>query len=115
MQIIYQAEDGTQFLYEQECKDYEKEKCLIDLSSARNWLKGYSGKRILDRYKLTDTGTWQIYGEDPNCDFGGYHHMPYLATVSGVLSDVVVHAVKLDRFFTWGSGGDIRRVEVESV
>ncbi len=60
-------------------------------------------------------GVWQIYGEDPNCDFGGPHIQPLLATVQGKYAAVVEHALGLGQFFTWGGGGKIERVEILQV
>jgi hypothetical protein len=63
----------------------------------------------------TETGTWMIYGEDPNCDFGGFHHEPYLATIEGRLTDVIDYAVTLKGFWGWGGGGRIEKIEVKKV
>ena len=116
MKILYVAEDGTQFDHEEDCENYESKKIDRNLEKANNWLKtSYSAGRLLKKHKLTEYGTWMIYGEDPNCDFGGYHHRPQLETVTGKLSDVVAHAVSLPRFFTWGGGGDIEKLDVKSV
>lgn len=72
-----------------------------------DYLKTYSGKALLEQHSLDEVGVWKIYGEDPNCDFGGYHHEPHLTTVSGRLSDVVAYAEQLSGFWQWGSGGKI--------
>lgn len=60
-------------------------------------------------------GVWRICGEDPNCDFGGYHSQPYLETVSGKLLDVVKYAVELPRFWSWGAGGSITEVIIKPI
>lgn len=64
-------------------------------------------KSLLTKYPSGQEGVWQIYGEDPNCDLGGSHIEPHLETVSGRYADVVDYALKLNGFFTWGSGGRI--------
>lgn len=68
--------------------------------------------KLLEAHPLDEEGTWEIRGEDPNCDWGGHHHEPQLAIVSGRYGDVVEQALKLPRFFTWGAGGRIIKVEV---
>lgn len=72
-----------------------------------NFLATNSGKRLLDNHSLTEYGVWRIFGEDPNCDFGGSHHQPELGIVEGKLEDVIEHAVELNNFWTWGGGGSI--------
>lgn len=74
------------------------------------FLSGYNGKSLLDEYPLTTYGTWRIFGEDSNPDFGGSHHCPELALVEGTLNDIIDYAVALPRFWAWGSGGEIRFV-----
>lgn len=67
-------------------------------------------KRLFEKHKPNEAGVWRIYGEDPNCDFGGHHHEPELALVEGRYGDIVEHALTLDRFFQWGSGGRIEKL-----
>lgn len=72
----------------------------------------YAGRQLLSLHKLDEYGTWDVRGEDPNPDFHGSHHNPYLGTFEGKLLDVIKHAITLNQFFTWGGGGEIRKVEV---
>jgi hypothetical protein len=69
--------------------------------------RSYNAQVTLKKYRLDDEGTWNIYGEDPNCDMGGSHHEPFLETVEGPLSDVIDYAVNLKGFWQWGAGGRI--------
>lgn len=71
----------------------------------------YSGKTLLKTYKLTDVGLWEVRGEDPNCDFGGHHHNPYIGLYRGRLDHVILTVIDHPVFFTWGGGGQIRKVE----
>jgi len=48
-----------------------------------------------------------IYGEDPNCDFGGTHREPLLGYAEGEHEDVLAYAKTLGGWMTWGSGGRI--------
>jgi hypothetical protein len=68
----------------------------------------YAGRKLLDNHSLNEEGIWQIFGEDPNCDFGGAHHQPELGIVEGKLEDVIRYAVSLSGFWAWGAGGDIK-------
>jgi len=65
--------------------------------------------RLLKDYPAETVGTWEIRGEDPNCDLGGHHHEPRLETVTGTYKNVVEYALTLPNFFTWGGGGRIVR------
>ena len=67
--------------------------------------------RLLKRYPADTFGRWKIVGEDSNCDLGGSHYQPHLETVTGTYKNVVEYALTLDRFFTWGGGGDIIQEE----
>lgn len=69
----------------------------------------YFGRKLLENHSLDEYGVWQVYGEDPNCDFGGYHHSPYLSTYEGTLREVLTIAVELGGFWNWGAGGEIRK------
>lgn len=75
-----------------------------------NFLTRYSGQKLLKEHSLEEEGLWQVFGEDPNCDFGGSHHQPNLGFFSGRLTDVIDAAVELSGFWAWGAGGDIRKV-----
>jgi hypothetical protein len=87
----------------------------IEQSALERFRNTYSGKALLGKYPLTETGLWRIRGEDPNCDMGGNHYQPDLGVVDGTLVDVIEYAVGLDKFWTWGGGGDITLVEVKKV
>lgn len=67
----------------------------------------YSGRKLLEQHSLNEEGLWKIYGEDPNCDWGGSHHEPELGIVEGKLKDVIEYAIELPNFWTWGGGGRI--------
>jgi hypothetical protein len=67
----------------------------------------YVRKQLLKKYPPETKGRWIIKGEDPNCDFGGYHSNPDLALVYGTYKNVIEYAFSLKGFFSWGSGGNI--------
>jgi hypothetical protein len=70
----------------------------------------YAGRKLVNTYSLEQTGFWRIKGEDPNCDFGGSHYQPDLGVVEGKLQDIIMYAVNLPSFWTWGAGGDIELI-----
>lgn len=74
-----------------------------------------SGQRMLKEHSLTDTGVWQVLGEDSNADFSGPHHQPTLGYFEGTLADVIDHALSLPRYWSWGGGGDIRLIKITPV
>lgn len=73
----------------------------------------YAGRKLLEKYSLDTVGVWRIKGEDPNCDFGGYHYQPELGIVSGKLRDVIMYGVNLPNFWNWGAGGDFELIGKE--
>lgn len=79
------------------------------------YLRTYFGKKMLEKHSLDEYGQWEIFGEDPNCDFGGHHHTPYLQTVEGTLDAVINYAVELPAFWQWGAGGEIIKTEVKTI
>lgn len=120
----YVCSDGTKYYsrqvaeaHEQKLEDAKFSLAHSGLSdAAARWLRtSYSGKQLLQLHSLDEEGVWMIFGEDPNCDMGGQHHQPNLGTVHGKLRNVVNHAVSLANFYSWGSGGDIRKTEVKKV
>lgn len=83
-------------------------------SDNRNrFLQTYNGNDLLQKYSLDEFGIWQIVGEDPNCDMGGYHHQPDLGNVEGTLSQAIDYAVNLVGFWQWGAGGNIKKLEIK--
>jgi len=83
--------------------------------NVQKFIATYYGSKLVREHLLIEEGLWQIYGEDSNCDLGGSHHMPLLDTVRGKLEDVIEYAVSLDCFWTWGGGGEIKKIEEKAV
>lgn len=65
---------------------------------------------LLNNHRLDEPGLWQVFGEDPNCYYGGCHSRPSLGFVEGNLKDVIMYAVELPNFWQWGAGGDIEKI-----
>ena len=82
-------------------------------SQVNRYLGTYTGKSFASR--LDEYGTWKVLGEDPNCDFAGYHVSPHIATMKGTLREVMAKAVKLPGFWQWGAGGDFIKIDVEEI
>lgn len=70
---------------------------------------------LRQQHDADEWGVWEILGEDPNCDLGGHHSNPRLAIVQGRYGEVLERAVELPRFWTWGYGGTLRRLETLQV
>ncbi len=64
---------------------------------------------------MDEYGIWEVFGEDPTCDFGGSHHQPHLGTFEGTLEQVLHKGVNLPRFWQWGGGGEIKKIEAKKL
>ena len=95
--------------------ELERRKSDVKQNNYDKFLSCYSGKELLKKCGLQDAGLWLVYGEDPNCDFGGCHSQPFLGLYQGKLDDVIRAVVVVGGFFTWGSGGSIQKVEAIKV
>lgn len=80
------------------------------MTNLEKYTKSYEYEKI--RFRLHEEGIWEVLGEDPNCDLGGGHIQPSLGFFQGKLRDVLAKAVDMDKFWQWGSGGRIRKIEV---
>lgn len=80
-------------------------------SNYERFITSYNYASLMKKYRLDEPGLWQVFGEDPNCDFGGSHVSPSLCFVEGTLNDVIEYAVELPNFWQWGAGGDIKKVD----
>ena len=85
------------------------------MSKYSDYLQTYAGRELMKRHSLDDEGTWEVLGEDPNCDFGGHHHQPRLGVYTGKLRDVLEMAVEMGSFWTWGAGGNIVPLSISKV
>ena len=81
----------------------------------KNKVQEYLKYEYRTKYPLEENGYWIIYGEDPNCDFTGPHHTPFLGLVYGKFIDVLYYAVQQERFYTWGFGGNIIKASLTNV
>ena len=115
MKTKFIAEDGREFENEDSCLDYENSLKNTVEYRVNEWLKSHTGRHILDSYSLSDYGVWRVLGEDGNADFHGGRQIPYLGTFEGTLNSVIKHAVQLPRFYSWGRGGTIEKIEVIKV
>lgn len=70
-------------------------------------------KRLLENYTPGEYGTWKIFGEDQNAEWGRQHE-PKLKTVNGTYGNVVEYALTLEGFFSWGHGGRIEKKPCQS-
>ena len=101
--VQYKAFDGNVFDTLTEAEDYENSLKGAADKLYHDFLKTYSGERLLKEHSLDKWGNWKIEGEDPNCDFGGFHHSPHLEYVYGPLRQVIKYAVGLECFWPLGA------------
>lgn len=113
IKIQYVCSDGEKVDLEYDAEKYEES--LVDKHEElrQKFLNSYDGRKLIKNHALNDFGIWQIHGESPNPDFSGSHHMPLLVTVQGSLDAVIDYAIDLDKFFAYGSGGQITKVVVD--
>lgn len=112
---VFVANDGTEFTSYNAAEEHEGQLAKADEAHKEKrdrWYKSRDGIQTLRKHAYNERGVWQILGEDPNCDFGGYHHMPFLGVVSGTLDEAIDWAVDHPEFFQWGAGGSIMKIEV---
>lgn len=112
---VFQTEDGVLHDSEFAAKEHVKKLIGEDELNFKSFCESYSGRDLLEKHKLDEYGMWEIRGEDPNCDFGGYHHTPYLDTVECTLEKAIKYAITLKRWYTWGAGGCIKKVETKKL
>lgn len=83
------------------------------ISALDQYRSTYYGRNT--KYQDNEEGTWQVFGEDPNCDMGGHHSNPLLGTYTGRYIDVLSLAVELPSFWQWGAGGYLKKLEIVPV
>jgi hypothetical protein len=69
-------------------------------------------QELRNKYPADKTATWEIRGEDPNCDLGGHHGNPRLGVMIGRYEDVLEKALSMPGFWTWGWGGKVEPLEI---
>jgi len=100
----------------QRAGDYELERAKKTKTEFDRYINStWAGQDLLKKHSLSEYGIWKVYGEDPNCDFGGHHHTPYLGKFQGTLEEVIRHAVTLSGFWQWGGGGNFKLDNVEKI
>lgn len=67
--------------------------------------------KLLPANKLDTYGVWEVVGETTD----GYGPGRRIGFLEGTLEDVIQYAVRHPDFYSYGSGGDIRKVEVRKV
>lgn len=108
----WKTSDGKSFDDRFAAEKHEEEVLANKKELVKKFLAGYSGRELLGKYNMYERGLWSVYGEDPNCDLGGPHVEPYLFTAQGELQKVIEKAVMTPRFWQWGGGGRIEKLEV---
>lgn len=104
----YTTIDGKEFNSFAEA--YQHEQKVVNRIPKRK--AEYIAKSKLSSSALSVYGVYEVRGEDPNCDMGGYHHEPYLGTVEGTLDEAIEWAVAQDGWEAWGGGGSVKLVNI---
>lgn len=115
MKVKYQAKDGKLFDTPEEALKHEAKLTKKTKASVSQYLTTYNGQKLIQQHSLDEEGFWHVFGEDPNCDFGGHHHTPDLGIYEGKLGAILPVAVALSGFWTWGGGGEIRKANITPV
>lgn len=108
IKVKYETSDGTLFDEKGDAEKHEKSLNVKNEVAYENFLSRNKDLKT----RLHEVGVWEVRGEDPNCDFGGHHHSPYLFTARGKLEDVIRKAVVTKGFWQWGAGGSITEKEI---
>ena len=112
MKQVWTSDDGCMIGSKQAVSDYEYQQKNPLATAIKKVEECWSVRTLLESTPRSTVGSWEIREEDPNCDFGGHHHQPYMATVSGTLSQAIEYAAKSNRFFGWGAGGSIKKIDI---
>ncbi len=112
MKIKYETSDGKLFETESDAEKHEAKLKADAQTHYEHYIKTHNGISLLKTHTLDEYGIWQVLGEDPNCDLGGYHFTPNLGYLEGNLKVIIEKAVTMKGFWSWGGGGEIRKVEV---
>ena len=112
MEQVWRTDDGKVFDSQADAEEYEASLISKQQELFERFCKGYSGKCLLEKYDWNTYGVWKVEGEDRNCDFAGARQIPHIAYLRGELEDVVWAAVTCDKFWCWGAGGNIEKVEI---
>lgn len=115
MKQVWQSEDGNIFESKQAIQAYEDSFKSKQELKVEEVMECYGVKEVVKDYGLLKYGAWEVRGEDPNCDFGGFHHNPFIGYYEGKLESVIKEVANMQNFFTWGSGGSIKFVEAKKV
>lgn len=101
---VWVAADGKEFQTQAEAEAYD-----ATLDKREVAVRKYvDSRQPYDKYPPDLYGVWEVRGEDPNCDFGGHHHNPFIGIYQGTYIEVVREVIDHKNFFTWGWGGNIK-------
>ena len=85
------------------------------MKTRSDYFQTHAGLKLLanldpEHRGVWQVGVWQVFGER---DEDG--SSPSLGYYRGMLSDVIDVAIRLPRFWTYGHGGEIRRVPINDI
>ena len=104
----YITVDGKEFTDYTQATEHEA-KVLNRIPKAK---ADYINKNKLTKQQLVEYGTFEVRGEDPNCDFGGPHYNPFIGVVESTLEQAIEWAVAQPDWSSWGAGGSIKPITI---
>lgn len=114
MKTAFQSDDGKTYDTEIDAARAD-EAFRAESDHVFHFSRTHSGQALLKKHNLSDFGVWRVEGEDANCDMGGYRDTPLLGYFEGTLEQVINYTYTLDRWMTWGGGGNITKTEPKKV
>ena len=80
------------------------------------FINNYNGKQLLEKHSLDEEGLWKIEGEINPIDIATPNsRAPDIGILQGTLENVIKKAVHLEKFWGWGNGGNVIKIEVGMV
>lgn len=109
---VFQTSDGKQWNSEIQAELHQKELDRTPEQKAIDEYRSSYDNLLKNGYHLESSGIWEVRGEDPNADFDGRHHYPFLGVVRGTLEQAILWANKQKNWKYWGNGGKITAVNI---
>lgn len=81
------------------------------MSNYEKYLTSFNGGIVTKKHSLSDFGLWEVRGESEHDGVHGSYTLPLLGYFQGTLQNVLMYVVELDKFWTYGSGGEIKAID----
>lgn len=108
------AKDGKKFDTEADALAHEIELNRKAKERYEKYLMTYRGKRLLEQHSSDEYGVWKVVSETDDPGPGGGRGTD-MGLVEGRFEDVLRWATAQNGFWSWGSGGEIRKVDIKKI